>query len=339
MSDYFDFEFIDGSDSSELIPESAFLEGGDFQFLDLDPATCQIGTLSEQSGTLDPTPHELIQATVQISDTFNLNTNHDSIPPNTIILSIDNTVFAVHHHRLLACSINNFGGYLQSNNLPSRENFISFLVSEPSDVLNVLLHTIYNIPCDVYSPSLSSISSSLSTFDKYGLVPFERFLSKGTPLFTTILNRAVVDPIETYALAASYALEDLAVAASAYTLHVKLHTLCPDIVDKMGTRYMQRLYNLHGSRMDKLRELLDRKLYPHVATPTCSVEKRQVVSRALNLAGKQVMYDASPAMTRSGIENVMRGVADSVACADCREAAHKHIKEISTQWMIFERTI
>ncbi|KAI0768391.1 hypothetical protein BC629DRAFT_1596090 [Irpex lacteus] len=116
-------------------------------------------------------------------------------------------------------------------------------------------------------------------------------------------------------------------------------TCYPNPVDRMGTRYMQRLYKLHGDRMDSLRELLDRKLFPHLATPTCSIEKRQVVSRALQLAGKQVMYDASPAMTRSGIENIMRGVAESVACEDCKEAVNDHIKEISTQWMILNRTI
>lgn len=241
-------------------------------------------------------PAEPIQPEIQVSNTFNLNANHDSAPPNTIIASVDHIFFAVHHHRLLACSINNFGGYLHPNAQPTSEKLISFLAEEPSDVVNVILHAVYNIPCDNYSPTLECLSTSLATFDKYGLIPLERFVSRGTPLFTTILNRAVVSPIETYALAASHALEDLAVSASSYTLHVRLHLLPQILVDRMGTRYMQRLYKLHGDRMDSLRELLDRKLFPHLATPTCSIEKRQVVSRALQLAGKQVMYDASPGM-------------------------------------------
>ena len=41
-------------------------------------------------------------------------------------------------------------------------------------------------------------------------------------------------------------------------------------------------------------------------------------------------------MTRSGIENIMRGVADSVICDDCKNAVYRHIKEISTQWMILD---
>ena len=246
---------------------------------------------------LSPTPHGSAETAIQISNAFNFNTNHDSAPPNTIIASIDNILFAVHHHRLLACSINNFGGHLHPNALPTDEKLISFVVSEPSEILNVLLHAVYNIPCDNYSPSLDCLSTSLSSFDKYGLIPLERFISRSTPLFTTILNRAVISPIETYTLAASHALEDLAVSVSSYTLHVKLHLIDQDLVDRMGTRYLQRLYKLHGCRMDSLRELLDRNLFPHIATQSCSVEKRQVVSRALQLAGKQVMYDASPGMS------------------------------------------
>ncbi len=46
------------------------------------------------------------------------------------------------------------------------------------------------------------------------------------------------------------------------------------------------------------------------------------------------MDDHVAAMTRSGIENIMRGVAESVACEDCKKAVNDHIKEISTQWMI-----
>lgn len=46
------------------------------------------------------------------------------------------------------------------------------------------------------------------------------------------------------------------------------------------------------------------------------------------------MADHVAAMTRSGIENIMRGVAESVACEDCKKAVNDHIKDISTQWMI-----
>ncbi|KAI0690903.1 hypothetical protein BC835DRAFT_156979 [Cytidiella melzeri] len=284
-------------------------------------------------------PHIANDPAIQISPTFSLNSTLDSVSPDTIIASLDHVFFAVHHHRLLASSVNNFGGCLNPHTKPTHIAPFTFIVQESSDVLNVVLHTTYHLSCDNYSPSFECLYASVQALKKYGFLPLQRLISRGTPLFTTILNRAIQEPIKTYALAAANELEDLAVSASAYTLPVKLHLIPQELVDKIGTRYLQRLYKLHGNRLDNLRELLGKKLFPHVAKPYCSVEKRQVVSRALQLAATQVMYDATPATTRVGIESGLLGVVSSVSCPDCEESVNAHVKDVATQWMIMDRTI
>lgn len=129
---------------------------------------------------------------------------------------------------------------------------------------------------------------------KYGFIPLDRFICRGLPLYNTILNHAPVRPLETYALAGTNMLDDLAIAASAYTLHMKLYQMPDGLAVKMGVLYLQRLYRLHASRIAALKDMLDTTIFPHVARPYCSVEQRQVVNRAYSLAAAQVFYNATP---------------------------------------------
>ena len=180
------------------------------------------------------------------------------------------------------------------------------LAAERSDVLNVVLHSLYGLSCDAYHPSFDCICASFPSFTKYGLTPLSRYLRRGTPLFNTFLLHAPLHPIQAYTLAASLHLEDLAVAASSYTLNLNLqHSILPDDADRMGERYLFRLYKLHTGRMDDLRAILQRtKLYPHIAGPHCSVEKRKEASFAYGLACAQVWHDASPGQSLSFVELV-----------------------------------
>ncbi len=124
------------------------------------------------------------------------------------------------------------------------------------------------------SPATTTIlpsNASLPLFQHLRSLSLPHYLACGTPLYSTILTFAPVRPIETYALAASHALEDLAVAASSYTLHIKVHNIPQNLADQMGPQYLQRLHHLHASRTSRLKALLDEMPYPHVEKPHCSV--------------------------------------------------------------------
>ncbi len=183
--------------------------------------------------------------------------------------------------------MNNFGGLITSDTEPTKEEPLTLVLPEISDILNIVLHCIYDIPCDTYHPTFDCLAASLPILMKYGLL-LQHHVARGKPLYNTILNYGPVLPLETYTLAASHALEDLAVAASSYTLHIKVYNLPQPIADTIGTKYLQRLHHLHSTRMEGLRALLKEKIFPHVAKPYCSAEQRQVVSRAYHLAGAQV---------------------------------------------------
>ncbi|KAI0758436.1 hypothetical protein BC629DRAFT_1117136 [Irpex lacteus] len=276
--------------------------------------------------------------TIQVSNTFNLHANLDILPPNVILVSLDKIFFTVHYHRLLALSLNDFGGLLQTKTEPTKDDPLTLMLPEVSDILNILLHCIYDISCDTYHPTFECLAASLPILTKYGLL-LQHHVARGKPLFNTLLNHGPIRPLETYTLAASHALEDLAVAASSYTLHIKVYNLAQPIADTIGTVYLQRLHHLHNTRMDGLRALLNEKIFPHVAKPYCSVEQRQVVSRAYHLAGAQVFYDATPAISRPGIEIIMSDLIAAVTCPDCKESLVAHVENLIAKWMLFKRTI
>lgn len=230
------------------------------------------------------------------------------------MLSSDYVLFAVHSHKILAASTNDFahlilptgngGGTsvlatLSDPGTPAP--LVPILATESSDILNVIFHSIYDLPIDMYRPSFDYLMSALPVFAHYGFKPLSKYVSRGTPLFNSILNHAPLHPIETYAHAAFYQLEDLAVASSAYTLTMDLNTSVSNSAGaQMGANYLMKLLKLHGDRIDKLKEALDNAiLYPHVATRRCSVEKRKQAMLTFKVACAQLYREATPGQSYS----------------------------------------
>lgn len=71
---------------------------------------------------------------VQLSTAFNFTANLDEQPPDTIIISSDGTIFAVHSHRLLSVSNNHFAHLLVPNADPGVNGLYSILVSEAPSI-------------------------------------------------------------------------------------------------------------------------------------------------------------------------------------------------------------
>ncbi len=99
--------------------------------------------------------------------------------------------------------------------------------------------------------------------------------------------------MEIYALAASREFEDLAVAASPYTLRMSVNHIAAPLVDRMGLQYLLRLYKLHGNRTSRLRSLLDEQP-PGIPMHGHHEEHVEAIVRAYQLCGTQVFYSSSP---------------------------------------------
>jgi len=167
------------------------------------------------------------------------------------------------------------------------------VLPESSVVLNVVLHSIYDISCAHYSPSFESLSAALVFMTTYG-ISVKRHAARSTPLHALFLSHAPFYPLELYALAASYDLYDLAVPTSSHLLSLSLASLTDEMVDRIGPRYLKRLFFLHFGRAEALKRLLLPPPHPHSPTVSCDFTEQKKLTRAWALASAYLAWDARP---------------------------------------------
>ncbi|KAI0342266.1 hypothetical protein BDW22DRAFT_1429130 [Trametopsis cervina] len=343
VADYFDTQLLvdtltgsnaDGGEGPPMPPPSPDTSVGPPTLAFAEACALPVGVSPTTNKAFNP-PY---LPTIEVSSTFSLDAGLDSAAPNIVIASADRVFFFLHFDKLLAASTNRFGGLLPHGPQPTEMNLLTCIVHDRADILNIVLHCLYEISCGSYHPSLECLDEAICAQKRYGLNA-QHYLARGAPLYDTVLQHAPCLPMETYALAATHGCEDLAVAASAYTLHIELQHLDSAMLQRIGIHYLQRLLRLHTTRMGALKRLLDEPLYPHIAKPYCSAEQRQIVGRAFQLAAAQVFYSATPALPRTGIETIMNSLVEAVKCHDCRQALESHIKQLVTQWILTQCTI
>jgi len=167
------------------------------------------------------------------------------------------------------------------------------LVPEPSPVLNLVLHCVYNLPCTHFSSSTEDVSACVATIIKYGH-PISAYTSQDSPLYNLVLSRAPTAGIQMYTLAAQHKLEQLAVAVSPFLLTFDLATLTDDLVGRMGAVYLKRLVYLHLGRSTALKRLLSPPLGYHAPDDFCGAREHEALMNAWGLAVASLAWDARP---------------------------------------------
>ena len=211
-----------------------------------------------------------------------------------VVLSSDSVFFYVSSHRLLRASENAFNFLLPVPPKKEGEGPGHILsLHEHSTVINVLLHTIYNMPVGHYSPATETMIAAVHAMATYG-IPANTHAAPSTLLFNALLANASSSPVEIYALAASYDLYDLAMSISPHLLSFPLSSLTDDIVKKVGPVYLKRLFFLHLGRVDALKRLLLPPPHPHAPTSSCDSTDQKKLTRAWALASAYLAWDARP---------------------------------------------
>jgi len=240
---------------------------------------------------------------VSVSTTFFPGAQIHSLPPDLVLLSSDSVFFYVHTNVLHGASENAFGGLLPpSSKAPPGQLGPVVMVSESSTILNIILHAIYDMSCSHYSPSFESLAAALSVLTTYGL-SIKRYAGASTPLHSLLLAHAPLYPLELYTLAASFDLYDLAVSTSSHLLSFSLASLTDEMADKIGARYLRRLFFLHFGRADALKRLLLPPPHPHAPTNDCDFTEQKKLTRAWALASAYLAWDARPGMFESKLHS------------------------------------
>ncbi|KAF8897485.1 hypothetical protein BD779DRAFT_1667459 [Infundibulicybe gibba] len=259
---------------------------------------------------------------VSISTSFYPGVQHHSLPPDLILLTTDNVFFYVHSHLLLSASENGFHSMLPAS--PSHKDQDPILnISETSNVLNIILHSIYEMsqppPGVWYSPKVAYLPS--------------------TPLYTLLLSHAPLYPLELYALAASFDLYELAVSTSSHLLSFPLATLTDDMAQRIGPVYLKRLFFLHFGRSDALKRILLPPPHPHAPTPWCDFTEQKKLTRAWALASAYLAWDARPDLSTSTMESALRPLTEHLTCDQCQQALRDRIKNLIVQWSVVKAAL
>jgi hypothetical protein len=233
---------------------------------------------------------------VSVSTTFYPGANNDALPADVLLQSSDSVFFYVHSHVLLGASENGFCSMLPAPSPKDENHFGPILtVPESSAVFNIVLHTIYDMSCAHYSPSFEHLVAAVHSLKSYGISLNTR-IAPSTPLFTLLLARAPLHPLELYALAAYYDLNELAISTSSHLLSFQLSSLTDVMAERIGPVYLKRLFFLHFGRVDALKRLLLSPPHPHAPTPWCDFTEQKRLTRAWALASAYLAWDARPGM-------------------------------------------
>ncbi|EMD41631.1 hypothetical protein CERSUDRAFT_79264 [Gelatoporia subvermispora B] len=277
--------------------------------------------------------------TLSVSTAFHPESNLSASRPDVALLSSDGIFFYVHSYHVLAASSNNFASLLPAS--PGHifnDHGPIIPVPESGDVLNVVAHTVYNMSCSHYTPSIDTLIASVHALHKYGMHP-KSLITPSTPLFTLILAQAPLAPIHFYALAGAYDLKDLAVPVSSHLLGYRLSSLTDELAVLMGPIYLKRLFFLHLGRMDALRRLLLSPPHPHPPSAECNFTEQKRLTRAWALASAYLAWDARPDMSTSIMESALHSLCDCLRCTECKKSLNDRVHELVVQWSIVKRTV
>ena len=253
--------------------------------------------------------------------------------PDVVLNSTSDSVyFYVHSERLLQGSANSFNSLVQRpdrrgqpaspesphsyeddglDNVEQPSGKQTFIdIPETADVLNIVLHALYQIPAERYAPSFDTLSNVLPTLIRYGY-NLNDIVSPGSEISRLILHHAHHNPLRVYVLAASYSIEHIAVTASR---HVgSLTTVTEAQAVAMGSIYLHRLICLHLNRMEELKRILlvPPQGHPPAASRPCDGTD-QKVRRAWALATAYLVWEARPIMPSVEIAQSLAPLLDHV---------------------------
>jgi hypothetical protein len=290
---------------------------------------------------------------ISVSTTFFPGAELDVLPTDLIIISSDSVFFYVHTNKLLAASTNEFNSHLPLKELDRPEGAGNILpLHIDSVVLNILLHTIYNMPAVHYAPLPEAVITAVESLEKFGL-SVQTYLAPATPFSMLFLGTAPRAPIEFYACAGAYDLNHLAIPISSFLLSFPLASLTDVLAVKMGPLYLKRLFFLHLGRVEALKRLLLPPPQPHVPTTNCDVTEQKKLTRAWALASAYLAWDVRPGeslnsphrrkllliqhtidLSTPAIEIALRPLGDYLGCDQCNQLLRERINNLVALWSI-----
>jgi hypothetical protein len=168
-------------------------------------------------------------------------------------------------------------------------------LNEPANILNIILHMIYELSCVAFGHNIREIVLAIDRLQAYGVDP-KYLIIPSHPIHEYLLYNAPLYPLLIYALASHHDVESLAVACSSHLLTLPLDVISDQMAERIGPIYLKRLFVLRHERTQKLRSLLGEpfRFHPITDDSQCTYDKQRAVSRAWSLAASYLTWDGQP---------------------------------------------
>ncbi|KAL4244689.1 hypothetical protein ABKN59_010251 [Abortiporus biennis] len=285
------------------------------------------------------TEDEGSEMVISVSTAFHAEHNVDGVLPDAILCSSDSVFFYVHSHWLLHLSQKWFGSCLATDNHRGVASMARpFPVSESADILNIILHTVYDLDFKRYTPPLHVVLAAVDSSEKYG-IPLDQAITPSKPLFEYIMSQAPRQPMDVYICAASHGLHSLAVSVSSYLLSHEISSITDDQANRMGVVYFKKLVLLHNHRVNALKKLLLDPPGEHPSTLDCGFVEQQQLTRAWALATAYLAWEIRPDQSANLIQNTLSSLGSRLSCKACQNKLNLRIQEILTKWITAPRSI
>ncbi|EIN09697.1 hypothetical protein PUNSTDRAFT_133472 [Punctularia strigosozonata HHB-11173 SS5] len=301
---------------------------------DAESGLCRVSQAAIIDDPLVPTSAAETGASIPVSTAFYPGAPFDAGPEDVVLVSRDLALFYA-HSSVLNNSSNHFDSLLPATN-PDPSVPCVVYIPEDAQVLNALLHFIYDLCCAHYSPAFAHAERALEALPRYGF-SVRSAVAPGRAAFDLFANAYA--PMDVYALAGAYNLMSLAVATSAHLHAFPLPSVDDALAERMGARYLRRLFFLHLGRTDALKRLLLAPPEQHPPSPVCSTGEQMKLTRAWALACAYIGWDSKPSLTASEIRAAMNPLADGLVCAQCRMAFRERVSTLVANWAAVRTTI
>ncbi|KAF8315140.1 hypothetical protein DL93DRAFT_2057543 [Clavulina sp. PMI_390] len=249
--------------------------------------------------------------------------------------------FYVHSRLLLKRSSNAFAFLITPPDDISRMSADESISGQggKAEVLNLLLHAVYNLNPARYVPSLEALSCLPGTLLNYGF-SLDEHLSPDSELTRLYLNYTRSQPVDVYAVAAAYGLEYIAQKASRPSLTTPLTSVTDKQVIMMGSVYLRRLVQLHHNRLEALKKiLLTLPTWHGRNNPVACDDTEANAYQVWALAMAYLAWEARPDMSSVELAQVLVPLMDSVSCAVCKNNLQARISSALRSWAQVRDTI
>ncbi|KIY63111.1 hypothetical protein CYLTODRAFT_414265 [Cylindrobasidium torrendii FP15055 ss-10] len=255
-------------------------------------------------------------ASYQVSRTFNLDARIRNTIPDIALISSDNMYFYVHSFApLLVRDVQVQVQRLEDN----------------ASVLNIILHTVYNMSCAIYAPTFDDLAMAVERMLVYGMDP-RAYIIPSNPTFSILLSHAPARPLDVYGLAAEHEIFELAASASSHLIGYDLTTLDDDFCARIGSTYLARLHNLQLYRIVALKHIIIAPPNRHPDTPVCNSRDQDGLYASWARAVAITSRDARPEVTPNLLILDFRAVRATVSCDDCKRSLDERILTMARQW-------